>query len=187
MPDPVTDFPVVYCAFEGGKGLGKRAEAWRRYHLQEDYDHVPFYLRPLRMEPVKEVDELIGAIEEQLSDTPPVKIGLDTLNRSMTGSESKDADMGAYLAAADKLGERFSSFVNILHHPGCDASRVRGHTSLPFGVEVELAVSSPDKLLSTIKVKKMKDEEVGLTLHSKLEKVCIGEDEDGLPITSLVV
>ena len=135
---------VIYCAFEGGKGVAKRIEAWRQKKLPEGCDQpVPFYLQPLRLDLVKDVDELIAAITGQVGDTAPVKISLDTLNRSMAGSESKDADMGAYLAAADKLREAFGCFVNILHHPGWDGSRLRGHTSLPCGVDVETAVTSP--------------------------------------------
>ena len=41
-------------------------------------------------------------------DAPPVVVVLDTLNRSIDGSESKDADMGAYLAAAETIRLRNS-------------------------------------------------------------------------------
>ena len=178
---------VVYCAFEGGLGIRKRVVAWRQRKLPKyNGGPVPFYLQPVRLELVKEVGALIDAIRVQLNGVDPVKISLDTLNRSMTGSESKDADMGAYLGAADKLREAFGCFVNIIHHPGWDGSRLRGHTSLPCGAEVEIAVTSPGKLLSTIEVKKMKDEETGLILHSALEKVTLERDTDGDPITSLV-
>jgi hypothetical protein len=178
--------PVVYCAFEGGRGVSKRVEAWRQRYLLKHTEPVPFYLLPMRLELVKDAEELIEAIRKQLDGVDPVKISLDTLNRSMTGSESRDADMGAYLAAADSLREALGSFVNIIHHPGWDGSRVRGHTSLPFGVEVEIAVTSPAKFLSMMEVRKMKDGETGLTLHSKLEKVTVGTDADGVSITSLV-
>jgi hypothetical protein len=178
--------PVVYCAFEGGMGVRKRVVAWRQHKLPEHDELVPFYLQPMRLELVREVDALIDAIGAQLDGINPVKISLDTLNRSMSGSESKDADMGAYLGAADKLREAFGCFVNIIHHPGWDASRLRGHTSLPCAAEVEIAVTSPGKLLSMMEIKKMKDEETGLILHSKLEKVTVGWDADGDPITSLV-
>jgi hypothetical protein len=179
---------VVYCAFEGGKGVGKRVEAWRRRFLPADYaEAVPFYLQPARLDMLKHAQELIDAIEQQTDGDIPVKISLDTLNRSMVGSESKDSDMSAYLAAADAIREAFKCFVNVIHHPGWDSSRLRGHSSLPAGVDVELAATSEEKLLSQIEVKKMKDEETGLILASRLEKVHLGFDADGDPITSLVV
>jgi RecA-family ATPase len=115
------------------------------------------------LELVKDVESLIRAIRMRL-DVDPVKISLDTLNRSMSGSESKDADMSAYLAAADQLREEFNCFVNIIHHPGWDTTRLRGHSSLQAGVDVEVEITTSGKLLSTMEVRKMKDGESGLTL-----------------------
>jgi hypothetical protein len=179
--------PVVYCAFEGGKGVNKRVTAWRQRFLPDPPEHVPFYLQPMRLDLVKQVGDLIEAIQVQLDGQAPVKISLDTLNRSLAGSESKDADMGAYLAAVEALREAFGCFVNIIHHPGWDQTRLRGHSRLQAGVDVEIAATSPGKLLSEIEVRKMKDNETGLVLASRLEVVNLGVDSDGEPITSLVV
>src|SRR5262245_4566411 len=54
-------------------------------------------------------------------------------------------------------------YVQILHRPGWDTSRVRGHSSLPCGVEVEIKVEAPlgTSLQSTMTVLKMKDGEQG--------------------------
>src|SRR5690242_9419153 len=48
-------------------------------------------------------------------------------------------------AAADKLREQFNCFVNIVDHPGWDTTRLRGHSSLQAGVDVELEITSPNK------------------------------------------
>jgi hypothetical protein len=175
---------VVYCAFEGGVGLMKRVEAFRRHHKLGG-DDVPFYLQSIRLALVEHAKHLIEAIS--LQEIEPAVIVLDTLNRSMTGSENKDADMGAYLAAADTLRETFNCFVIIVHHCGWDASHSRGHTSLPFGVDVEIGITRPADLHTQATIKKMKDEEVGEVIASKLEKVVVGYDEDDERITSLVV
>ena len=45
---------------------------------------------------------------------------LDTLNRSIDGSESKDQDMGAYLDAASAIQRAFECVVLIVHHCGVD-------------------------------------------------------------------
>jgi hypothetical protein len=37
-----------------------------------------------------------------------------------------------------------------------------------------------------MEIKKMKDEETGLILHSKLERITVGFDADGNPVMSLV-
>jgi AAA domain len=176
---------VIYCAFEGGLGLAKRVEAFRKHHDIAPEASVPFYLQALRFALIEHAEELIEAITTM--EVRPVMIVLDTLNRSMTGSESKDADMGAYLAAADALREAFECFVMIVHHSGWDSSHARGHTSLPYGVDVEIAVTRPADLTTNAEIRKMKDGETGDVISSRLKKIDIGLDEDGDPITSLVV
>jgi hypothetical protein len=128
--------PVVYCAFEGGRGVKKRVAAWCKKNLAPDFaGDVPFYLQPLKLDLAKEVDELIDAIGGQLGGADPVRISLDTLNRSMVGSESSDEDMAAYFGAADKLREAFRCFVNIITRVGiraaCEAIRACTPASKP--------------------------------------------------------
>ena len=121
---------VVYCAFEGQSGIKKRVEAFRLQHLAEDARHAPFYLQPGILDLVKDYRELIAAISLALGDTKPTAVVLDTLNRSLRGSENSDEDMSAYIAAADAIREAFDCAVLIVHHCGIVADRPRGHTSL---------------------------------------------------------
>jgi AAA domain len=74
--------PVVYAAFEGASGYGRRAEAFRRHHQLDDNTPVPFFLVPARMDFIREHALLIAAIRLRLGTTAPVAIVLDTLNRS---------------------------------------------------------------------------------------------------------
>src|ERR1700704_3392866 len=70
---------VVYCAFEGADGFGKRAEAFRQHHgLAEDL-YVPFYLVSARMDFIKDHIELLAAIRLVLGNIKPVAVVLDTL------------------------------------------------------------------------------------------------------------
>ena len=66
-------------------------------HLAEEPDPIPFYLVTAPMSFAKDHAELIAAIKVQLGAEKPVAIVLDTLNRSLGGSESDDKDMGAWL------------------------------------------------------------------------------------------
>jgi AAA domain len=66
---------------------------------------------------------LIACIQEQ-SGTP-ILVVLDTLNRSLRGSESSDEDMTAYLNAADAIRETFNCVVVIVHHCGELGSGIR--------------------------------------------------------------
>ncbi len=82
--------PVVYVACEGAHGFRGRIKAFRERHLQEHDGEVPFYLVPARLALVEDHEELIEEIRKPLGDTAPVAVVIDTLNRSITGSESSD-------------------------------------------------------------------------------------------------
>jgi AAA domain len=96
---------VVYIAAEGERGIHNRVEAFRQKRLAEDGADPPFYLLTTRLDLVNDIDQLVGDIKAQLPDDEPCAvIVLDTLNRTIHGSESKD-DMGAYRDAADRLAK----------------------------------------------------------------------------------
>jgi AAA domain len=178
---------VVYCAFEGAEGFKARATAFRQQHDIEPGAEVPFFLVPLRMDLVKEHRGLIASIQNQIGDSGPVSVTLDTLNRSLRGSESSDEDMTAYLNAADAIREAFGCVVIIVHHCGIDGTRPRGHTSLTGTVDAQLAVKRDGANNIVVTVEHMKDGAEGAVIASRLETAELGLDDDGDPITSCVV
>ncbi len=181
--------PVVYIACEGERGLRARIEAWRRERL-ETYEYiVPFWLLPTQLNLIDEWPELVKAITETVSeDTPPAAIVIDTLNRSLVGSESSDEDMGAYIYAADSVRGHFPGCaVIVVHHCGHDATRPRGHTALLGAVDCQIAVKRSADGLITTEVERMKDGPEGERTTSRLQVVDVGTDSDGEPITSCVV
>ena len=179
---------VVYCAFEGQSGIKGRVEAFRLHHLAEQAEGVPFYLQPGILDLVNDCRELIAAISLALGDTKPTAVVLDTLNRSLRGSENSDEDMSAYIGAADAIREAFDCAVLIVHHCGVNDSRPRGHTSLTGAVDAQLAVKRDANGNIIVTVEWMKDgESEGDTIASRLEVVEVGTDEDGEAITSCIV
>jgi hypothetical protein len=178
---------VVYCAMEGVSGYGARLEAFRQRRLPEDHDPVPFYLVPAPMTLVDDRDALVAAIRRQLINEKPVAIVLDTLNRSIGGSESDDRDMAAYIAAADALWDEFNCAVVIVHHCGKDDSRPRGHTSLTGAADAQIAVKRDPAGNIVVTIEAMKDGPEGDQIISRLERVEVEVDEDGDLITSCVV
>ena len=66
-------------------------------------------------------------------------IVIDTLRRSLDGSESDDGDIAAYVGAADRVREVFGCAIVLVHHSGLEAGRPRGHTSLGAAVDAQLA------------------------------------------------
>src|SRR5215510_14219600 len=79
---------VVYCCFEGQSGIKARVEAFRQRLLSDQSQEVPFFLQPMTLDLVSDHDELIEAVRATLRSTTPVAVVLDTLNRSLVGSES---------------------------------------------------------------------------------------------------
>jgi hypothetical protein len=134
---------------------------------------------------VADADDLIASIKEQT--TKPGVVCIDTLNRSLVGSESKDEDMAAYIAAAGKIEAEFGCLVIIVHHCGVDATRPRGHTSLTGAVEAQIAVKKNDSGVVSVTLERAKDLVEGTEIVSRLEQVNVGTDPDGDPMTSLVV
>jgi hypothetical protein len=177
---------VVYIACEGERGLAARKEAFRLAKLPEDAD-PPFYLLTTRLDLAAQIDELILDISAQIPGGSCAAIVLDTLNRSIGGSESDDKDMGAYVKAADKLREKFHCAVIIIHHCGTNDKRPRGHTSLTGAADAQIAVSrnSSDQVLA--KVEFMKDGPQDAEIASRLEIIEVDCDEHGERITSCVV
>jgi hypothetical protein len=178
--------PVIYIACEGERGLGARTEAFRRTHLTEQ-DDPPFYLLTTRLDLVADCVALVADIRAQIGATAPVAVVIDTLNRSISGSESKDEDMGAYVKAADAVREAFACAVILIHHCGIDGSRPRGHTSLTGAADAQIAVKKDASGNIVATVEYMKDGAEGEIIASALEILEVGADEDGDPITSCVI
>jgi AAA domain len=178
---------VVYCAFEGQAGLRNRVEAFRQRKLAEGAAGVPFYLIADAMNLVADHGALIASIRATLGDTKPAAIALDTLNRSMPGSESSDEDMTAYVKAGDALRIAFNCAVVIVHHCGHEGTRPRGHSSLMGALDAQVAVKrdAADNIIATVEL--MKDGPQGDEFASRLEVVEIGVDDDGDKITSCVI
>jgi hypothetical protein len=177
---------AVYCAFEGADGFKARAEAFRRRHLTADHGPIDFHLIAARANLVADHAELIRAIRVQLAHSPALVV-LDTLNRSLQGSESKDEDMAAYVKAADAIRDAFHCAVIIVHHCGVEGTRPRGHTSLTGAADAQLAVKRDATGDVLVTVEWMKDGPEGDAIASRLEAIEVGIDSDGEQITSCVV
>lgn len=178
---------VVYCAFEGQSGFEARVEAFRRKFLPESHDPIPFFLQPTPLVLAADHRKLIDVILAKLGSEIPALIVLDTLNRSIGGSESDDETMSLYVKAADVLRDRFNCAVVIVHHCGHDATRPRGHTALIGALDTMIAVKRDDDGNIVCEVQAQKDGPEGEIITSRLEVVEIGVDEDGDEIKSCVI
>lgn len=171
--------PVAYVSCEGNDQIGRRIEAFRRARLCEDTEPVPFYLVPSRLDLIAEHETLAGDIRQQLGEARPALVVIDTLNRSLNGSESSDEDMGAYVRAADAVKDAFNCAVVVVHHCGNDSTRPRGHTSLSGAADAQIAVKLMADEIIHATLEFMKDGRAGDEFYSLLEDVDLGPDDDG--------
>jgi len=177
---------VVYIACEGERGLAARIEAFRRRKLPAGAEPA-FFLLTTRLDLFEDCDQLLVEMKAQLGGSIPVAIVIDTLNRSLRGSESNDEDMGNYVKAADRLREEFAAAVIIVHHCGIDDRRPRGHTSLVGAADAQIAVRRERDGEVAARIEYMKDGAAGEEIVGRLEVVELGLDEDGEQITSCVL
>jgi hypothetical protein len=178
--------PVVYLCLEGGLAFRKRREAFRLAKLK-DCDDPPFFFVTNPLSLATDRRALIDDIKRQVGEDIPAVVCIDTLNRSLAGSENSDEDMAAYIKAADAVRDAFNCLVVIVHHSGHEAQRPRGHSSLMGALDVQIAVSrdAEDNVVALLEM--AKDGEAGLVFVSRLENVEIGCDGDGDPVASCVV
>jgi AAA domain len=184
----VTAVKAVYLALEGQDGFGDRADAFRLRHFKNGRGLVPgLYLVKERTDLIRDHVELIKCIRAQCAGGSPGTVVIDTMNRSLAGSESKDEDMANYLKAADAIREAFNCVVIVIHHCGVDGTRPRGHTSLTGAADVQIAISrdANDNIIAEVEF--AKDMEQGAKIVSRLKVMELGEDQDGDQTTSCVV
>ena len=177
---------VVYCAIEGVKGVKNRIAAFRIEHPESKGAQLSLMFTPLDL--MRDHKALIASIRAQLHEgVSPFAVAIDTLNRSLVGSESSDEDMAAYVRAADAIRAAFDCVVIIVHHCGHNGDRPRGHSSLLGADDILIAVKrdTADNIVATIE--NAKDAPTGLEIVSRLVVVDVGKDEDGDPVTSCVI
>jgi hypothetical protein len=192
---PVEQGLALHIACEGARGLGARKEAWRLHHIEgktpaeiAEIEAAPFHLcKDTALDLIKDAPRVIADIDTQFTGKVIGTITIDTLNRSLRGSESKDEDMAAYIAAAIALAERFQCLVLIIHHCGHNEERPRGHSSLLGSADAIIETKKDEHNRICAEVEEMRDGPNGATTHSLLKVVTAGYDENLNPITSCVV
>ena len=129
---------------------------------------------------------MIEAIATECADATPAAVFIDTLNRSLRGSENSDEDMSNWVRAADTIGQRFGCLVSVVHHSGHEATRPRGHSSLMGAADAQIAIKRESGPVFSASLDFAKDMPDGVVLMNRLEPVDLGTDADGDPVTSCV-
>jgi hypothetical protein len=180
--------PVVYIAAENENGIRDRAIAFRNANIGATA--CPLYLMVTSLDLVTDGPELKEAIRQHLASeghTSCAAIAIDTLNRTLHGSENKDEDMSAYLAAGFELRAPFPGCtVFLVHHCGVGGERPRGHSSLTGAADAQLAAVTHGGE-HHVAIEKQRDGAAGETLRFKLKPVDVGLNARGKMVTSCIV
>jgi hypothetical protein len=187
---------VIYIAGEGSGGLQHRITAFRQHHGIDKTAGALIAIIPTAVN-FRDKQEVGGLIEVIREAAPRLGgrvrlLVVDTLSRAIAGgNENSPDDMGALVAAADRIRAETGVHVLFIHHSGKDDSKgARGHSLLRAAVDSEFKVERPGDSggVITMTATKQRDLECdGKPVAFELRKVVIGTNRRGKPITSCVV
>lgn len=187
----VTQGAVIYVACEGSAGISNRLAAFRQRHdLPPD---VPIVVVPaaLNLGPggsdAEKVIEAARVVEAKTGRAVRL-ITIDTLARAMGGGdENSSQDMGAFIAACDRIRVTTGATVLVVHHRGkSQQSGARGSSALLGAVDTAIEVEKREggRIARVIKQKDGADDQ---ELAFDLEVIEVGRDEEDEPITTCIV
>ena len=190
----VTQGGVIYCAMEGAHGIRNRVTAWARHYGLEGAP-IPFAIIPVALnlqDPEADTSRLIEAIETAAAKMgqPVALVVMDTLSRAMAGgNENSPEDMGALVMNSDRIRQATGAHVAWIHHSGKDqAQGARGHSLLRAATDTEIEISRLDSNSpSTARVTKQRELEIDGVWTFSLERVELGKNHRGKPVTSCIV
>lgn len=190
----VTQGAVIYCAMEGAHGIRNRVTAWARHYGLEGAP-IPFAIIPVALnlqDPEADTSRLIEAIETAAAKMgcPVALVVMDTLSRAMAGgNENSPEDMGALVMNSDRIRQATGAHVAWIHHSGKDqAQGARGHSLLRAATDTEIEISRLDSNSpSTARVTKQRELEIDGVWTFSLERVELGINHRGKPVTSCIV
>lgn len=177
---------VLYIAAEGGAGVGKRIDAFCRYHEMALGDIDVGVLRvPPNIMDADDIEALVRAIAAAGGFDI---IFIDTYAQVTPGAnENASEDMGRALSNCSALRKATGAMVILVHHSGKDASKgARGWSGIRAAVDVEMEIAKDENGERTLTLTKLKDGEDGLRWGVKLEVVKLDMDFDGDVVTSCV-
>ncbi|SFP63024.1 AAA family ATPase [Tranquillimonas alkanivorans] len=182
--------PVIYIAGEGNNGLKRRTVAWER-HRGLNLGEAPLYFSKVAAELLDaNAARAVTAAVDQIAATVgrPGLIVIDTLSRNFgPGDENATADMRSFVAAVDRLKDRYDAAALIVHHTGhSDKGRARGNSTLRAALDAEYRVElDGDRML--LSPTKMKDVAPPPPLSFEMKQVDIGVTTHGEVISSVAL
>lgn len=185
---------VVYLSLEGANGVRNRLAAFRK-HYQLEGQNIPFIAMPKPIslldsnDDVQAVIDLTHHIAQETGKVVRMVI-VDTLSRAMAGgNENSPEDMTALIGNCDRIKDATGAHICIVHHSGKDEAKgARGHSSLRAATDTEIEIKrDPEANFSTVRIAKQRDMEAIEPFNFALERVELGTNRRGKPVTSCIV
>lgn len=175
---------ILYVAAEGEHGIINRIEALRRKH--GDSPNFHFIAQPVDLlHPYGHLADLKSAAKNRNL------VVLDTLSRALAGGdENSPSDMGTVVAHVTELRHDTNAHVAIVHHGTKQSNGVkpRGHSCLEGADDALVEVVKDEQSgIRSARVAHAKDDADGWGFTFKLDSVELGTDDDGDPISTLIV
>lgn len=185
----VKQTPTLYVICEGDKGIAKRVQACVRNYGKCDAFHVIAQQIDLLHSTATAGD--LHDIIDAARQFGVGKISVDTVSRVMPGGkENSPEDMGTLLGNLGVLRHETGAHITGLHHGTKeDGTNSRGHSILPNGADVILQVEWTGEAsgTGTITIGFARDDISGTLGMFRTEIVDLGTDDDGDPITTLLI
>jgi hypothetical protein len=182
---------VLYIVTEGASGLPKRIKACQQHHRTTDDDpHIVVVAGQVDLyseEGCKALVSFIRSLEKETGMNFGL-IAIDTLAKAIgRAKENDNSDVTIVTLNAQKIGEFFAASMLLVHHTGkSEDAGPRGGSAFTGNVNASIKISKGQNGERIIELDKMKDEDDALRFCFTLEKVPLGTDDKGRPITSCV-
>ena len=147
---------AAYILGEGRGGIGGRVTAWREAHGAPS--DTPFRLLPQAVDfgSPAVVTDLLASIATWTAELRLLVI--DTMFRCFVGNENSPEDVGAFVSGIDRCRQETGCSALLLHHPGHNADRSRGHSSLEQALDQVIKIErDKDSGLITMSCAKNRD------------------------------
>jgi hypothetical protein len=183
---------VVMIVAEGAGGVGKRLKAWEQANGKIPAGSLRILPRPVQAGDTMAWAVLTEACRRLAAGAYERGRGmlviLDTQARVTVGLKENDAtDMGVFVGAVSAIRAATAGCVLSVHHTGRAGGDARGSSAIDGAQTTELKVTSKGKLTGQLSVEKQKDIEEIEPIRLAFTSVTVGQDEDGMDVTSLVL
>lgn len=184
---------VWIIAAEGASGIRKRVRAWEAHHGRR-MKGVKVLPRPVQASSPEWLTLIALAREDR-----PVLVFADTQARITVGmDENSNTEMGMFVARLEMLRAASGACVMAVHHIGHNGDHGRGASALKGAWTTELRVSKGEaapeagggtgaRWAVTVECTKSKDDAEPEPIVLDMAVVAVGEDEQGIAVTSVVL